>query len=1448
MSHAESPSDPHPPESPAASTSPAARPPGRRWLRWTLIGAGGAAVLVAAAPMLLSTAWMNGVVRAWLDENVDRMVEFGSLDVSWSDGVRLRGVVVHDADPSQPPTLEASAVILRVAILDLLTRSFEIEEFVVVDPVVRIADRGETVSTARVVKLRRRGARRRSGAPSDDGAPTDPLILPDIRMPIRVSNLTLILVDAAGREVRRGGVTIEGRLTTRDGPTTFDVSVPTAGEGHIRVKGDATLFDAEGVLLARDRMRIATDVDVRGVDAQANADLLALVLPGRPTAGTVDAHVTAVYEGDAAKGSVDLHVRGAAIGDAVGRRAAPAGDDLTVRAQFDVSGSRVGLRGLDVSAEGLRIEGDVGGVWPALDGKLTLDADLARLGAALATMGLATDSELFGTAKGDLTFAPAPGGARGSLVFDGLRVESRSNAHAPVVAGRTEIVFAGVPADGGFRVETLDVRLADLASHVSGTVARDGTFDLRAETKGDLGGLLARARDLGMLPSGFSVRGTLDSAVAVTGRPGGTGDSALTLTIARCVLTEDDVRIEATGRATAGGDVDLVATGSGDLGNLLGRAQAAGAASGSGGPNLAAARGRFAFEARAKGTPDALVATLSKLRIDGDLAVDVSGEYRRAASADGSDASTIAATLRADGKVADAIALVRGLGLLDREVPLDGTLVARATVGGTAGAIEVPTFSVSLAGPTLTLDADGSIDAARKLRVKATGVADVARTLDVVSRSGLAGETKLPNARGRLTFEADASGTTDALDVPRFTASLRGGPCDLDVAGALRADGALSGTVSADGALADLAAFAKDAGWIERTLTPAGRLAFRADLGGTREKPSVPAFEVTTDGVIELAVRGSVDASRSVTADATFRGALQPLLDVAAQWSGGAPARLDGSLDGSARIEGAAGSLRASAPQIRLRAGGADVVVTDAAREPNGDARAKATVSGPAADLLAALHAFGVGTDVAATGTIGLTSELRVAANRATGALSLVATDVDVETPEIGGGTFVEPRLTVEIPAFDYDVGARKLAPMDAVVTLDGARIDANVSMDETPAPDAPADAAARRHVDLRGTLALDAAFARNHPELLADLTFTRAEGPFSFAGDVARGREGAAAWTGGADLELTGFVAPHVVAETAHVVAKIEAGTIVLDPIAGVVNGGPVTGTARLGLVGESPEHTFDFTGRDVAISGDLAPLVARASPIFAVGERGRAGGRAAVDVHLRARGVDAEAVKRSLTGKGTVSLADAFVESSDWIGLALSLLGTSGRLDIAPVAVPFEVRDGVVRTGEVALEGAGLLLRMGGDVGLDGKLAYGLRLKPKSSSSVFDNYRSLLDADGYLPLSLEGRLSKPKLRAPKLTDALQGKLEDLLGGVLGGKDDKDDGADPPKDEGEKPKGGGRKKKPKKAAPPSTRPPSPPDEPEPPPPLGPRRREPAPEPAPELPPDEPPPPPPGKR
>jgi hypothetical protein len=79
----------------------------RRLLKWVVVVVLVGAAVVAFLPTLLSTSLARDAILTWLADNVDRKVEFATLDVSWAHGIRLEGLRVSDPANPGEPLLEA---------------------------------------------------------------------------------------------------------------------------------------------------------------------------------------------------------------------------------------------------------------------------------------------------------------------------------------------------------------------------------------------------------------------------------------------------------------------------------------------------------------------------------------------------------------------------------------------------------------------------------------------------------------------------------------------------------------------------------------------------------------------------------------------------------------------------------------------------------------------------------------------------------------------------------------------------------------------------------------------------------------------------------------------------------------------------------------------------------------------------------------------------------------------------------------------------------------------------------------------------------------------------------------------------------------------------------------------------------------------------------------------
>ncbi len=1449
----------------------------RRHGKKILVASGLLVVLVILVPTILSTAWVNSQIREWLGENVGSPVEFASLDVSWTEGVTLTGLEVRDRLDSPEPLLTAPRVELDVRLWSLLFQQLDVKHFVVIDPVIRIAQREEGVNTDGVVrtkkaKRRRRREERDAGEePETDEEPEsdEEDVLPDVRVPIEIRNATLIFVSADGHEARREGVGLTGNLSTRSGTSTFDLQAPGPDGSGLSVTGRAQLFEESGLPLPTNERSIDADVVLRRLDAATHRDLLGLFLDQVPDSGVLDGSIAMRRANGAVTATVDLTLTGVSFPGASSADADR--ENLRVVGSIEAGGTRLVARELRIQGEGLDITADVEGTYSELNGTAELHVDLARAAAALRAIGIDIPSGLAGRVDGQLTCSREPSLGKGRLTLRELSLPPREDGVQPIRLDDADVDLVLRPGADALGIERIDVSVAETRARLSGRLGIDGSSDVSGVIEGNLASLSRLLRSLDLVPEGVALDGRLTSAFSLTRAVDAPGPM---IVLTKCELGNDGYRIEATGTAHPDGTLEAQATGSGDLARLLASYDGADGA-------LPAVPGTFDFAVSAAGARDAPAIVIERFKLDGDVRANASGRIE--------PNGDLQVDVNVGGLVAKAMTLARRLGVLEGEVLLDGSFAGDAQIRGTRETPIVPLFDLQVRDGSVAVSAKGSLDAVGGI----SGTATIDAALDdLASVAHAAGMLERPvQPGGRLVVNGTFAGTRDAPQIPAATIRVTGplavnANVQLDAAqqltlsgdakGALQPladvytalsdrdalvlDGTLSGSLAVAGPLdalrislplvevtsgglraqlradrnpdgsatADLslngpleevmstlheAGIATDmgaAGDLTATLsvrvpvegsgdpiaaaidglvrhlsllraTDAGsvfsepelRLSVK-ELRYDHEAGALQSAAISVDLSDGLRVRADVETpagSDALGAAVTIAGPLQPVLDAAAFATSGVPTTLDGTvaLEGTwARSE--------SGTAIVLKQG--DVTTGDlraqitGSRDVAGNGRADVTLQGGVASLVALAKSMDALRDVDATGTVDARLNATLAGDLVRGSVDLTATDLHVLSPPVAGGTFREPRLHVKLDGFSANTADETVDPFDLVVEMVGARLTARTSVAGGAPPEGSTDSI--QQLSLDGRLSLEEAFSANHPELLSGVALQSVSGPFRFAGDIGAGRERAAGWTGGFELSAAQVVAPYVTLETLTTTGAIADGVLALTPLDARVNGGTLSGNLSLGLVGKQPEHRVTLRADNVGIDADLAPLVARAVPLLAGSEDGRASGRMGLDLDLTATGSKSKRVKRTADGKGVVRLRNVSVESTGLVGQLLQLTGGGGALSIPSADVPFVVQKGQVITEDLPLDAGGLLMRLGGQVGLDGALDYALKVKPGGGGgSSFERYTKLFDDDGFLPLRLGGSVSDPDLKLPDVKDA----IGDKLGGLwdkLRGKDDK--------------------------------------------------------------------------
>jgi hypothetical protein len=229
-----------------------------------------------------------------------------------------------------------------------------------------------------------------------------------------------------------------------------------------------------------------------------------------------------------------------------------------------------------------------------------------------------------------------------------------------------------------------------------------------------------------------------------------------------------------------------------------------------------------------------------------------------------------------------------------------------------------------------------------------------------------------------------------------------------------------------------------------------------------------------------------------------------------------------------------------------------------------------------------------------------------------------------------------------------------------------------------------------------------------------------------------------------------------------AELLARLEGGVLVSDPIEADVNGGRVSGSARIVLEGPVPSHSLNLDAKGVEIDSYLAPLTARVLPLLAGDEKdGTAKGTADLSLRVEAAGRSVDELKRSLRGDGVAALNDVAIEARTWLTQLLQASGRGGdRMALDPVRVPFRIGDERVTFEPIDLRASDVLVRLSGHTTLQGELDCLLRVKSTSEVRGVEKYAKWLDPEGFLPLRLRGTVTKPSIVLPGVGDLLEGAL----------------------------------------------------------------------------------------
>ncbi len=201
-----------------------------------------------------------------------------------------------------------------------------------------------------------------------------------------------------------------------------------------------------------------------------------------------------------------------------------------------------------------------------------------------------------------------------------------------------------------------------------------------------------------------------------------------------------------------------------------------------------------------------------------------------------------------------------------------------------------------------------------------------------------------------------------------------------------------------------------------------------------------------------------------------------------------------------------------------------------------------------------------------------------------------------------------------------------------------------------------------------------------------------------------------------------------------------------------------------RLDAYGGGVDGTIALmAGREVEVAADLGVANVQLRPLLAaLSGTERLEGLGNFRIRATGRGGSMDALMRSLSGAGSLDLADGAILGINLAAIVRNLTGQSGgseRTDFSAVSGTFDIRDGVLHNSDFSFLGPLLRIRGAGTVDIGGR-GQNLRLEPTAVSSLAGQGGSLGEAGlGIFPILVTGTWANPSIR-PDLAGAVQALL----------------------------------------------------------------------------------------
>ena len=231
----------------------------------------------------------------------------------------------------------------------------------------------------------------------------------------------------------------------------------------------------------------------------------------------------------------------------------------------------------------------------------------------------------------------------------------------------------------------------------------------------------------------------------------------------------------------------------------------------------------------------------------------------------------------------------------------------------------------------------------------------------------------------------------------------------------------------------------------------------------------------------------------------------------------------------------------------------------------------------------------------------------------------------------------------------------------------------------------------------------------------------------------------------------------------------KAKNGIFNLDPLQLAMYQGNVNGTGKLNVQTNTPSTNVNMSMAGVQVGPLLRDVIAK--DILE--------GVTNAQLSLAMSGDNADAIKKTLNGKGQLKFNDGAIVGIDLAGMVRNVQSAFGlaqkpserpRTDFAELRAPFSIKNGLVNTPQTSLKSPLIRVTAAGDANLVTEVL-DFRVEPKVVGTIKGQGDTEDRAGLMVPVLVSGTFSDPQFK-PDLAGMAQKKLQDTLSGKDGSMD----------------------------------------------------------------------------